>query len=538
MDEMTRSTPRRSLVARLKHRSRQEIIESCSGAKLENGANAGVFTVTPVKASLSSNVQIWSATVPGLFLKDGEDRSEIARFDDPSDPCPVTTLTAFLKQINRGELNSVDCGFLNSAFSGFVTGITPPGHISALIAAISKDVSTEFKYENRIPRRYDGDQTLPPGRYSTICSDATGNDFGTLTREMRFYFNPKAAEGYVEVFDSTVPEDSLRLRDLGVAISQEEPRVTIRYFPFATSSGKVFSTYYSIPLVVRQICVDRVLDLRRPDAANWLVRSVSSLTLSANAARYRAFAERPDLTEFSQIIWGLMDQAKGGGNLHKIIGLYLRQLGVAGLVFPSARGDATVEFTEGVPRKDSGWSFVDFQNAPATDIVVFFELRPNWPTALVNEGGDDNIPTSPAYAGQVNFSVEGYSKGEGHMSVTGLERRMRAYYLFGSASAAIRYRLRATDSDIQYLTNYVVSLDPESAVSLSSMILFSILGHPAAQNDLSNAVKNQLQGHPLSSLLTACCKPPPPSEEQAQALARFLGNAFSGGPKSIPEPAT
>jgi hypothetical protein len=477
--------------------------------------------------------------MPGIFLKDEKDRSDLpVRYEPSSEPCPTSVFSGYLKQTNRAELSDVEAGFLSAAFRGFLTGVTPPGAVSALLAE-TLQVSVDSVYENRISRRYDGDKTLPPGRYSTVCQDSTGNDGGTLVREMRFYFDPKTTEGHIDILDSTLPDHIPQLKHTGTAIDPDEPRVTLRYFPYASCYGEPgISLPFSVSLIVKKVDIEGVLDLRRPAAANWLARAISKLTwLDAKGTRVRAFVNRPDLTDFSQVIYSLLDQAKGGGNFHKIVGLYLRQVGVSGLVFPSVRGNVGVEFDEDV-KSYSGWSFIDFRNAPPPYILAFCELRPQWPTHFVNEGGDDNTPSAPAFSDQIKISLEGYESGRGHLSAIGLEARSQAFYWFASASAAVRYRLsRATDADIEYLRLFVVSLDAQQAANFSAMVLFSILGNPEARANLEQALQGPLRGHPLTPLLQACLTPPPPTSEQKGSFERFLVKALSGG-KSVPEPAT
>ena len=59
-------------------------------------------------------------------------------------------------------------------------------------------------HEDRLPRRYDGDRTLPHGRYHTVCRDAEGDDGGTLGRELKFYVNARIADAHIEIYEPVV----------------------------------------------------------------------------------------------------------------------------------------------------------------------------------------------------------------------------------------------------------------------------------------------------------------------------------------------
>jgi hypothetical protein len=204
-------------------------------------------------------------------------------------------------------------------------------------------------------------------------------------------------------------------------------------------------------------------------------------------------------------------------------------------VFPSARCDAKVEFSDGVIKNCSGWTFVDFRNAPSPNLLAF-ELRPHWPTALVGEGGDNNDPGPVVLSDQVAISAEGYSSGRGRLSVHGLQALTQAYYFWISAREALRYRLKASQNDITCLLQYVISLGPEQAANFSAMIFYSIVGLPAAKNNLITALGGPLEGHPITPLLQACLTPPPATKEQRDSgLKRILAKMISSGAQSASE---
>jgi hypothetical protein len=382
---------------------------------------------------------------PGIF-RQGERTSDAPHFAPPDEPCPVSELHAVLKQVNRNELNRLQNSFLAAAFSNFFQGVTPAGKMSEMVDDVARRAGRHAEHENRVPRRYDGDQTLPSGRYSIVCLDSSGNDGGSLAREMAFYMSPPTAEGHIEVYDGTVPEHNGMIERLGMA--SHAPRIALHYLPFEQGSGRLNGFTSGIELEVREVRIGNVLDLRRSAAAKWLCRTISRLcVLMSSGSRERCFQLRPDLDDPVEMWPSLMDQARGGGNFHKIVGLYLRALGVSGLVFPCARSDARVTVVSGEPTDHYGWAFVDYRGAPDTRIVAFFELRPDWPSGLMIEGGDDNQPHPPAFADEVTFTHDGFASGDGYIGVQGIEQRLEATRLAQSAEAAALDRVPGMDQE-------------------------------------------------------------------------------------------
>jgi hypothetical protein len=328
-------------------------------------------------------------------------------FERAALPCPTSVFRAFVKQVKPSVLSPSELNFLNACFGGFLTGARPAGHVSAWLATIRPNSS----YEDRLPRRYDGDRTLPHGRYSTVCENSEGDDSGTLYSELMFYKKAQVAEGHVQVFDPTIGSQREMIGHLGMSTSERE-RIVVRFTPFAQGTSEIpQSISFSIPVEVQEIQVGNVLDLRRPAALDWLFHTVPKLHIILNdkddkGAMTPCFPFRAELTEFVEMLPSLVDQSRGGGNFDKLVGLYLRQLGISGLVFPSARNDAYTYCVNGEPHEFHGWSFVDYRDAPSPEIAAFFELRPEWPRSLTIEGGDDNKPTLAAFAQefQIHFT--------------------------------------------------------------------------------------------------------------------------------------
>ena len=460
--------------------------------------------------------------MPGLVhLQDNHDR-RFPCFERPALPCPTSTFRAYVKQVNSSLMNTVERNFLNAAFSGFVTEVNPPGAVHAMLAALNPNV----RHEGRLPRRYAGDGTLPVGRYWSVCENAGGDDSGTLGRELRFYKNAGVADGHVEVYDPGVATEREMIGHLGMDTSDRE-RIVVRFTPFAQSPDATspFAFKLSLPIEIRELQVDNVLDLRRPAALGWVFHTIPSLRIVLNddLEVVSCFPLRPALSDFVELLPSLFDQQRGGGNFDKLVGLFLRQIGISGLVFPSARSDAYTYAVNGEPKEFHGWSFVDYRQAPEQEIVAFNELRPEWPRTLTIEGGDDHDPKVAAFAEEFQIIMtENFPSTGGTLMFRGISQRIDAYQIVDSLEAAVRFRLPGlNEEELTKLKTFAVSMGSHDAIRFATMVLYSLLGLAQARIDLQHFVTGQLSDHPIANLLTRCTNPPPPEDHQLALAAAF-----------------
>jgi hypothetical protein len=463
--------------------------------------------------------------VPGFRNLDGAE-GRFPHFERPARVCPTSTFRGFVKQVKPSNLTVPECNFLNAVLGGFLTGTQPPGNVYTALTAVWPTVT----HEARLPRRYDGDRTLPHGRYYTVCEDSDGEDSGTLHRELLFYKKASTAEGHVEFYDLTLNAHRKMVGGSFATDGSAREGIILRFTPFAqpAQAASPFSFSSRISLELNELCVENALDLRRPVALDWLYQTIPGLRIVLNDGgdMVPCFPHRPKLETFGEILPSFMDQSRGGGNFDKLVGLYLRQLGISGLVFPSVRNDAYTNAVDGEVREFHGWSFVDYRDAPRPQIVAFSELRPNWPRTIVIEGGDDNEPTPAAFADECRIVMtQDFSATGGTMVFRGLAQRIEAYSMVDSMEAAVRFRLPdATDEEVSAVMEFAVSLGSRDAVNFSRMVLYSLLGLVPARNDLRSFVTDQLGQHPLSAMLARCADPPPAQkefEESAAFLAIF-----------------
>ena len=472
--------------------------------------------------------------MPGITHLEGSHDRRFPCFEPPLQLCPTSTFRSFVKQLKPSMLSLPERNFLNAAFGGFLTGSQPPGNVHALLASITPHVF----HENRLPRRYDGDRTLPHGRYYTVCNGEDGDDGGTLGRELMFYKDSRIAEAHIEIYDPVVPRQREMIDRLGLDASARE-RLVLRLIPFAQPpySAVPLSISLSLPVKIQEVCVDNVLDLRRPAALDWLFRTVPKLHFFVNdkAEKRACFPFRKELSTFAALLPSMLDQQRGGGNFDKLVGLYLRQLGVSGLVFPSARSDANVRVVHGELESAHGWSFLDYRDAPPQEIVAFFELRPEWPSTLMLEGGDDHVQRPATFANEFQIVMsENFPSKNGGFAFRGVEQRIEAHYVVDSLEAAVRFRLQdLNDEQMMALKTFLVSLGSRDCSNFSAMVLWSLLGLIPARSTLKTILNDQLRENPIAGLLVQCTDPPPADEEQLSRSGAFYA-IFQGPTKGDP----
>jgi hypothetical protein len=132
-----------------------------------------------------------------------------------------------------------------------------------------------------------------------------------------------------------------------------------------------------LPVSVREERVERVLDLRQPETAQWFAHYFSRLVLGPDDGDgvqdwIRCNPLSPELDSIEQLLPTLLSQERGGGVFGQMVGWWLRRHEVNGLIFPSVRNDPSVEVQGAQVIDWHGWNFVDYRNAPDPDFVGFF----------------------------------------------------------------------------------------------------------------------------------------------------------------------
>jgi hypothetical protein len=112
--------------------------------------------------------------------------------------------------------------------------------------------------------------------------------------------------------------------------------------------GKATQYAIQVPYQLSDRTIGGVLDLREPAARTWLVAQFNrTFRLEDREFPVLLGRDRPD--NFEQILPSLLDQWLGGGwTTGNMAGLFARQAGANGLIYPSARSNAWVELTDNV----------------------------------------------------------------------------------------------------------------------------------------------------------------------------------------------
>jgi hypothetical protein len=142
---------------------------------------------------------------------------------------------------------------------------------------------------------------------------------------------------------------------------------------------------FPLPVKVTYECIENVVDLRLPETADRFAKTVSQAVLEINApkissaAYFKCWPLRSPLETFRQLLPAMLSQELGGGVLSVAAGVLLRQAGVNGLVFPSARNDPFLRVKDGVVRRSDGWNFVDYRAAPPPKQMLVLDVDRSWP---------------------------------------------------------------------------------------------------------------------------------------------------------------
>jgi tetratricopeptide (TPR) repeat protein len=311
---------------------------------------------------------------------------------------PVGSFSGCLKRIDRGKLGPISQVTLQHVFPNFVGNLEQAQQRDATLREYGIDphamlsfteqkrqhaalLGYETKWVERQFRRFSGENNLPSQRYWSVCLDASGDDGQTLCREL-FEYTDLRIPGLVFVSDTS---DAALMKAL-TAIGMPQPLVhgiLVFLLPPPENDqrrayhhllGPVLSTLHGpqesardkwdglsivfIPTELSEISIDEVVDLRQPAAQEWLFRFFKD----GDGAVSIKTAETP-ITGFAGMLPSLIYPEYGGSGVTKCIGSWMRSVGIQGLVFPSARSNASIEVDKyGAVRAFHGWNFVDYRD--------------------------------------------------------------------------------------------------------------------------------------------------------------------------------
>jgi hypothetical protein len=348
-----------------------------------------------------------------------------------SSKLPLTTFHGWLKRLDPKVLNATGRLTLEQVFPTFGEP-TPEQHLArserlmALNVALSEEdradlammrqfITEGIPFKMRRHRRYSGgDGLLPRGCYSSVCKDAAGNDGGSLSRELFAYIDPRVP-GTVYIGDSTSARLNAAIGNSIVVMPGFCAVYVLLLAPQERAARAIFDEIYG-PMLERtggrgemlsaiafetrvDTCtIENVIDLRLPHTRQWFFDNFKNgdghfLIKSGGTAR-----------DFYDLVPTLMHPTLGGNDVTNGIGSWMRSSGVNGLVFPSARSDASVTIEDGELVNWRGWNFVDYRTSrdlPATEVT---NSAGGWPN-FVQPGAQISVASDGRSAG--SFDITG-----------------------------------------------------------------------------------------------------------------------------------
>jgi hypothetical protein len=336
------------------------------------------------------------------------------------DDIPFTTFVGQLKQLETTFQLPIMQELFEPCFAAFreldehYAWAYPSGFVTAA------GVEHNFGYR---PRRFSGGPGLPSGRYFTLCDGGDFNDRGTLRDELTAYysetsgmtvtiFDPKVDVYICDHLKSTagLTEEDLAqpFFNLLYRIERRTPgnaALFDREEPFKV--GKAVGVTYGIRQVAAEI--DRIIDLRDPETQAWFVKTFVTLELQneARAGQVTAlgFPPKSPIESFSEMLPVIVSLEIGGGMIFsQAIGLWLRQHGAKGLIFPSARSNAFSRVRNDRKLDCGGWILVLYSGAGQPLAINLFGRMMTW-----RDRDHDHIRVNYTAVGEErgSFSIRG-----------------------------------------------------------------------------------------------------------------------------------
>lgn len=393
---------------------------------------------------------------------------------------PVRTVSVTLKQIVAEDLNATGLAAAEACFTGSTEPLKPDGEYARrgrdLAAAKFGALGLPHESDLSPNRRFAGDRSLGRGRYFAVCRDGSGDDDGTLVRELTAYYNPLKS-GLVIISDPRLPEGA-HLVPKQVAQSGDLllsfPPVGGRPHPFtARYTDSARPMVVTLPTRIVQDEIDGLIDLRQPDVAAWFTAGLSRIT---TVGSQRTFPFKPPLDSFSELLPSLLCQSIGGGRGPvQVAGLWLRRLGVNGLIFPSARSDARVEVLDGKVVEATGFNFVDYRNAGEPEYSFIIDFSIGWPQAVQTWPDDYIEGGEPVVYNTVKIRHEA----SGSWRIEGLQIRRDASLRFLEAVWLMRQLIGVDDPDVRTVTGFLYDFTQKTwRPELAHNVVYALLGLP------------------------------------------------------------
>ena len=359
---------------------------------------------------------------------------------------------------------------------------------SRLRSLFGSDVTTEF--DPTPARRFAGDRTLPRSRYFSLLDDLF--DHRTLLGEVSAYLIGSTYLGLVSLFD-TEGTNTIELLAILAAIPKQNyqalnlrvPSLLVAFRPLTSDPvlrdayGEGSHYVVQVPYAYSSREIQKLIDLRRPAARRWLVEQFKR-TVELDGIEFPVLLGRKGPAGFSQLLPSLLDQWQGGGwSTSALTGIFARQAGASGIIYPSARNNPWVQVEDGLVRDSSGWCLVLYADAPKMEIThAVSAASDQWPSMVGY--APDNYSWVEKFIPAKGVAIEYLGSGSRVESffVTGLAEYNRAIYRLSQVTTV----LKAIDSDLGSSVSSRLSYNalfsaPTDIVWLASRVMSGLLGN-------------------------------------------------------------
>ncbi|PQP35123.1 hypothetical protein C6A37_04210 [Desulfobacteraceae bacterium SEEP-SAG9] len=329
---------------------------------------------------------------------------------------PLTHFSGYLNRITRDSLGPISQTTLDCAFPNFEGSREARQRRDALLAkygvnpnaiptllqhrkkTLDKIEMFEPKTIDRQFRRYAGDHNLPSQRYAAVCSENSNTDQQTLARELFEYTDPQVpglifvcdtsdTELLAEISTEEIQKVTAGREGIFVFLIPPPEEEKLPFFreifglmleqlhgPYSEGNDRWDSlSIVFIPVERKQVDVPNILDLRQRATQDWFWRFFQH----GDGAIF-VKEEIELIYGFGDMLPALVYPEYGGSGVTKSVGSWLRTIGASGLIFPSARSDASVRW-DGEDKLVTwrGWNFVDYRGLQyAPDSLAHFDLNP------------------------------------------------------------------------------------------------------------------------------------------------------------------
>ena len=336
---------------------------------------------------------------------------------------PLSTFEGWLKQVDVGNLNDLARRAMDIAFPGFRVLKEPTQEMRSMMEKHVELGADYVTWLDRPYRRYAGSANLPRGRYSTtVAQGPSGNDNGTLFRELLAYSDPRKS-GLLMLVDLGTDKGVAMLNQIATGVEKMDAfAILFVGRPGAPNAfigslseeeramggvGNQKEDRVVVPVVIpyktEPVHIERAVDLRVPQVQEWFFQ-----VFGAADTDFYVKLDRADSSRFLDLLWTLLWPDLGGHDFTNSVGRWLRTKGVQSLVYPSARSNCGIMVESGGLTSSYGWNLVDYSDSPIPDEFVqqYFDMTPGWPK-----------PFAPG----IHLSVADDDKYRGSWRVKGLE---------------------------------------------------------------------------------------------------------------------